>query len=1303
MRKLGKIILSLTTVTTLVGAGVAIPFIIAATKPQEDISTTSLFEIDEDGYVVKFTEDYRNEPDYNDGHIILPSIINKVTIVGIRAGAFKDQDDIQSFTFPETLTEIGDEAFSGCRSLNGNIYIPDRVNVVGHSVFSGIDHSDKTLINVPYEWGEGNASRTGGPSKQNTWKTGYSGSINVRFHNQSKLFNFNETTGAITSLVDNFQNLIEFKYANNKISIPDMIANRNVTSIASSVFSTTNETYTSEAKSAIEKITEISISNKMVTIGNGAFDGAKNLKSVKLNSSLLTIGANAFINTSLSGRLILPSSLLNIGNSAFKGLTEITGSIIIAGRTAIGNNAFEGCTGITEVNLSGATSIGEFSFNNCTSLLNIPTFGNIETIPQSAFRGCEKLKSINLNSSNITSIGNNAFNGCKSIEGTLFISDKITSIGNAAFSGLEKITLIEILPTSKLTSIGTNAFANCTNVTGEVFIPDAPPPVKGVFSKTGTSNIKINVPQTWHYNKSEWSFEYTGNKVVRLKDQTEIFVFDNGIIRGFKTGYKDSPEWRQLGTNIIIPESIGDIPVTSISNGAFKGTEITTIKFPNSLNSIGDEAFLNCDSLKGDLIIPNEVVKIGERAFQKINFGGELILGEKVSEIGNGAFEGTNFIDTLILPNSLKTIGDSTFKSSSFDDFGMQYNDSALESIGANAFNGVKFLGDFHFPNSLKTIGEAAFKGTNVQGLYFDIDNSLLQSIGNEAFANCTNINTDIVIPNRVNITGLNIFSGSGDINSFNDKEMPWNFSVPQSWNKSDYKWDGGIGIKVEEELPEPEEPEIFKRNNKEEESIYYRVNTRITDQIDLFVIDEETATIKGLVDDAEERDNWNNGAVIFPSLTANSKTIKKIERGTNGYGAISTMYYPLNLEEIGDSAFEGVTINNLYDLPYDVKTIGKNAFKDSNSSGGKLSLSDSVEVIKEGAFENSNLTDIDFESESPLKNLHTIGNKAFANIATLDPEIEIYIPDSINSIGNDVFNNSGNYDVTISSPLSIYVDESVTPSWRSGWKGVVAPREEIGIFKFNSKKEEITGLVKNYDTHKDWNNGNITIPNELSAVGKKYAIKGVADSAFKEIELNSVKISNGIESIGNNSFDGCQLNGGIELPSSIEKIGDEAFANNSFDGMLDLSEFFNSLDSEIGSRIFENSVNIKIITGIDVQFDIEDDTSWAFGMKRQNIINYSYLTSNGKKSIHQDAAAFEKELLSNESPGGMKIINTEILKSYAHVINFPEDVEFVLVEIIEDDNEFIVKIIASNAFDMNGDEVSNLDISLVVPRPSKK
>lgn len=68
----------------------------------------------------------------------------------------------------------------------------------------------------------------------------------------------------------------------------------------------------------------------------------------------------------------------------------------------------------------------------------------------------------------------------------------------------------------------------------------------------------------------------------------------------FKTNGKRCTITKYNGTdkNILIPDTIDNKPVKAIGKNSFKGTSIESVVFPESILSIGDNAFMDCSYLK---------------------------------------------------------------------------------------------------------------------------------------------------------------------------------------------------------------------------------------------------------------------------------------------------------------------------------------------------------------------------------------------------------------------------------------------------------------------------------------------------------------------------------------------------------------------------------------------------------------------------------------------------------------------------------------------------------------------------------
>ena len=210
--------------------------------------------------------------------------------------------------------------------------------------------------------------------------------------------------------------------------------------------------------------------------------------------------------------------------------------------------------------------------------------------------------------------------------------------------------------------------------------------------------------------------------------------------------------------SLTIPNS-----VTTIGAEAFAHcTELKgSLTLSNSLKTIGNGAFYNCNSLNGSLTIPNTVTTIGIAAFGLCTgFNGSLTIPNSVTTIGSSAFSSCQgFKGDLTIPSSIKTIEAYTFSGC----FGFNGNltiPNTVTTIGNQAFlRCTGFKGDLTIPNSVTTIGSSAFQHcTGFKG-NLKLSNSV-KTIGNSAFGRCTGFTGDLILPNSITTIGENAFNG---------------------------------------------------------------------------------------------------------------------------------------------------------------------------------------------------------------------------------------------------------------------------------------------------------------------------------------------------------------------------------------------------------------------------------------------------------------------------------------------------------------------------------------------------------------
>ena len=159
--------------------------------------------------------------------------------------------------------------------------------------------------------------------------------------------------------------------------------------------------------------------------------------------------------------------------------------------------------------------------------------------------------------------------------------------------------------------------------------------------------------------------------------------------------------------------------VTSLSDGAFSKSTLTAITLPSTLKTIGNEAFLECKSLKS-ITIPAMVTSIGQNALSYCTAMTSITV-----KSGNTAFASISGVlftkdkKTLLqfpaakttaysVPSGTTTIGRDAFFMSSLKSVTLP---SSLRELAYDAFGYSKSLTNVELPKGLTTIGDYAFDG----------------------------------------------------------------------------------------------------------------------------------------------------------------------------------------------------------------------------------------------------------------------------------------------------------------------------------------------------------------------------------------------------------------------------------------------------------------------------------------------------------------------------------------------------------------------------------------------------------------
>ena len=591
---------------------------------------------------------------YSEHYKYVPSSLKTVVVTGgknIGNDAFRNCSSIESIILPDSLTDIGDNAFYGCSKLA--IVTINENNSVYASQDGILYNKEKTqFVYIP-----------------------------------------NALSGAIT-IPDGITSIDSSAFAERR-SITSVTLPDSVTSIGDSAFSD------------CRSLTSIIIPDGVITIGERAFYYCNLLTSVIIPDSIRSIGDNAFSGyNKLQYNEYENAYYLGNSDNPYVALiqakhTGIESCTLHENIKVIASKAFQYCSDLTSMTFPflGAdkndadNAYLSYMFGKSgipSSLKTVVITGGM--IGDNAFKNCSSLESITL-LNNVTNIGTYAFSYCSSLT-SITLPDSVTSIGGYAFyncSSLASITLPD-----NVTSIGDGAFRNCSSLTS-ITLPDSVTSI-GEYAFYDCNGLQYN-----EYNNGLYLGNSTNSYIalIKAKDQS---ITSCAINENTKTIAAYAFSQCRLLENVIMPNGI-----ISIGEDAFwRCSSLTNITIPDSVTSIGRAAFSGCSSLTS-ITIPDGVTSIGDSAFSDCSSLTSITIPDGVTSIGYGAFSGCSSLTSIIIPDSVTSIDGYAFRGcSSLTSITIP---DGVTSIGDETFGYCSSLTSLSIPDSVTSIGEYAFRG----------------------------------------------------------------------------------------------------------------------------------------------------------------------------------------------------------------------------------------------------------------------------------------------------------------------------------------------------------------------------------------------------------------------------------------------------------------------------------------------------------------------------------------------------------------------------------------------------------------
>lgn len=1063
-----------------------------------------------------------------------------------------------------TVTSIRQNAFMNCTGLTGSLVIPNTVTTIGRNAFAGC--------------------------------TGFNGTLTLGNHvativNQAFL-DCSGFTGTLT--------------IPNSVTMLNQAAFQGCSGFTSLVLGTGINVINKEVFRDCTGLTgTLTIPNNYTLIGENTFYGCTGITSLNLSSSLTSISAGAFYGcTGLTGNLVIPNSVTSIGNNAFSGCSGLNGTLTLSNRlTYIGQNAFRACTHLT----------GDLTIPN-----------SVTTLGQEAFYNCSGFNGTLTLSDQLTTINTGTFMYCSGITGSLVIPNSVTTIGPSAFLGLG-ISALTI--GSSVTSIGNIAFLSCSSLAQILALPTTPPTINtGTFNGVST-DIPVHVPQgcvdayqaetLWarFTNISAVNYDFSAvapsgqTLYYKITDATNHYV----KVTHPSSAYVNENYWNgftQPTGDLTIPSTVEHenvtYTVTAIDEAAFLDCAgINGLTLPNTLVSIGWNAFRLCTGTTGTLTLPSSLTTIAPYAFGSCGFTGTLVIPSSLTSISQSAFQFCENFTALDLPNTLETIGHSAFyhctgltaltlpnslttiETSAFQECtgfqGELVIPNSVTTIGNNAFyhcNG--FTGDLLIPNSVTSIGARAFydcTGFN-RSLIFPARPERNLHIGNDAFHYCLNI-VEIIACGETPPTPVGTDDNVDALAGLSDDVILYFPTVG---------WHAYRACKYFNAIPATELRRKTLYDFKREyngNTYYYNVKTRVSGFSHIYTNNFAQGQMTELPSGHQFRNYWK----VY--LTCPGTKL-------NPYGGFEKPQGQIDIEEF----FTDQTITipygqggydvNLTQHPCILTGVESKAFYGCDELTGSLFFNNFpffsyayFEGIGADAFNGcTGLTELIFIM--PGKINYSIGDRAFYGCTGLTGDL--LLAGGINSIGDYAFYGctslDGLFRVGISGGSGTFgiKEIGVSAFENCNFTGGLSLNHVNAIHESAFKNSGFTGTLKLFGYDSDSNDeiiGDEAFMNcgftsiDIAAVPHSiigdYAFSGCQNAA------GDIVLHRNVKTIGAHAFDGCtSLDGSLTIHdlSEMETIGDAAFKNCQFSGQL----FLPTTVSTIGAEAFAGNDEITSI-----------------------------------------------------------------------------------------------------------------------------
>ncbi|MPM52161.1 hypothetical protein SDC9_98917 [bioreactor metagenome] len=249
---------------------------------------------------------------------------------------------------------------------------------------------------------------------------------------------------------------------------------------------------------------------------------------------------------------------------------------------------------------------------------------------------------------------------------------------------------------------------------------------------------------------------------IEVEDGNHVFKVVDGMLINMETNELVLAE---MGVkNVVIPNG-----VRTITREAFYKSNVTSVEFPQTLESIKPYSFAKCESLTR-IILPNSLDDLQRGAFLECCNLKDVILPKYLQTIAGSSFAYTA-IEKIEIPSSVTVIGSNAFLEC--DALKQVELPEGLKEIHGGAFGGCEQLSQIELPDGLEYIGEVAF--CFCDSLKVIILPESLKQVGKHAYASCEL--SILRIPEQLSFVDWEYQEGTAKANSYSRRDKTFDLN----------------------------------------------------------------------------------------------------------------------------------------------------------------------------------------------------------------------------------------------------------------------------------------------------------------------------------------------------------------------------------------------------------------------------------------------------------------------------------------------------------------------------------------------